>query len=209
MSKSTGNFLTLDEAVNRFSADGMRLALADAGDAIEDANFVYDVADAGALRLYNFIDHAKETVQKKEKGLYRSGARTLVDSYFANRMAELVGLAQEAYERTEYKNALKFGLFEFQAARDLYREMCGGEEQMHQQLVDRFTEVQCLILSPICPHITEHVWRLTGHTTLLTDERWPQVEALDDDLTRQLDFISEAVKAFRAKLQVGVGGRRG
>ena len=31
MSKSTGNFLTLREAIDRYSADGMRLALADAG----------------------------------------------------------------------------------------------------------------------------------------------------------------------------------
>ena len=31
MSKSTGNFLTLREAMDKYSADGMRLALADAG----------------------------------------------------------------------------------------------------------------------------------------------------------------------------------
>jgi leucyl-tRNA synthetase len=50
MSKSTGNFLTLSDAINKFSADGMRLALADAGDSVEDANFVEAMADAGILR---------------------------------------------------------------------------------------------------------------------------------------------------------------
>ena len=50
MSKSTGNFLTLSEAIDKFSADGMRLALADAGDSVEDANFVEAMADAGILR---------------------------------------------------------------------------------------------------------------------------------------------------------------
>ena len=40
MSKHTGNFMTLSDAVDRFSADGMRLALATAGDTLEDANFV-------------------------------------------------------------------------------------------------------------------------------------------------------------------------
>ena len=40
MSKSEGNFLTLSEAVQKFSADGMRLCLADSGDSVEDANFV-------------------------------------------------------------------------------------------------------------------------------------------------------------------------
>ena len=34
MAKSTGNFLTLSDAIDKFSADGMRLALADAGDGV-------------------------------------------------------------------------------------------------------------------------------------------------------------------------------
>jgi leucyl-tRNA synthetase len=47
MSKSEGNFLTLSDAVQKFSADGMRLCLADSGDSVEDANFVESTADAG------------------------------------------------------------------------------------------------------------------------------------------------------------------
>lgn len=47
MSKSDGNFLTLSDALRKFSADGMRLCLADSGDSIEDANFVESIADAG------------------------------------------------------------------------------------------------------------------------------------------------------------------
>ena len=34
---------------------GMRLALADAGDGVEDANFVKNNAESGILRLYTFI----------------------------------------------------------------------------------------------------------------------------------------------------------
>merc|ERR1712106_396168 len=60
MSKSTGNFMTLSDAISTFSADGMRLALADSGDSIEDANFVTSVADAAILRLFTFIEWVKE-----------------------------------------------------------------------------------------------------------------------------------------------------
>lgn len=65
MSKSEGNFLTLSEAVDKFSADGMRLSLADAGDSVEDANFVESTADAGILRLYTFIEWVKEIMSTK------------------------------------------------------------------------------------------------------------------------------------------------
>ncbi|RXM91001.1 Leucine--tRNA ligase, cytoplasmic [Acipenser ruthenus] len=82
MSKSTGNFLTLSEAVNKFSADGMRLALADAGDTVEDANFVEAMADAGILRLYTWVEWVKEMIANQDS--LRSGpANTFNDRVFA------------------------------------------------------------------------------------------------------------------------------
>ena len=65
MSKSTGNFLSLRDAVNLYTAgtsfqsyvpnlvaDGMRIALADAGDGIDDANFLETTADTSLLKLH-------------------------------------------------------------------------------------------------------------------------------------------------------------
>lgn len=71
MSKSEGNFLTLSEAVEKFSADGTRLCLADSGDSIEDANFIESTADAGLLRLYNFIEWVKEILNTKNDNHFR------------------------------------------------------------------------------------------------------------------------------------------
>lgn len=65
MSKSDGNFLTLSESIRKFSADGTRLCLADAGDSVEDANFVETTADAGILRLYTFIEWVQEMIESK------------------------------------------------------------------------------------------------------------------------------------------------
>ena len=60
-----------------------------------------------------------------------------------------------------FKDALKFGFFEFQAVLNKYRELCGGEG-MHKGLVLKFIETQTLILCPICPHIAEEVWTILG-----------------------------------------------
>ena len=40
----------------------MRLALSDAGDSVEDANFVTKMADAGLLRLYTYLEWVKEMI---------------------------------------------------------------------------------------------------------------------------------------------------
>ena len=39
MSKSTGNFMTLSDCIKKFGSDASRIALADAGDSLDDANF--------------------------------------------------------------------------------------------------------------------------------------------------------------------------
>lgn len=38
---------------------GTRMTLADAGDGLEDANFVFEMADAGLLRLYSQVEWIK------------------------------------------------------------------------------------------------------------------------------------------------------
>uniref|UniRef100_A0A8D0AXJ5 Leucine--tRNA ligase, cytoplasmic n=1 Tax=Sander lucioperca TaxID=283035 RepID=A0A8D0AXJ5_SANLU len=82
MSKSTGNFLTLCQAIDKFSADGMRLALADAGDTVEDANFVETMADAGILRLYTWVEWVKEMIAN-QNNLRTGPADTFNDRVFA------------------------------------------------------------------------------------------------------------------------------
>ena len=55
MSKSKGTFLTSAEAIDRYSADGLRLALTDAGDGSADANLNIEVANASIERLHQLF----------------------------------------------------------------------------------------------------------------------------------------------------------
>lgn len=65
-----------------------------------------------------------------------------------------------------FKEALRTGFFELQAARDKYRELCHNDA-MHKDLVWKFIEIQCLLMSPICPHVAEHVWHLIGKVRVI------------------------------------------
>lgn len=60
----------------------MRLALADAGDTVEDANFVETMADAGILRLYTWLEWVKEMIANKNN-LRTGPADTFNDRVFA------------------------------------------------------------------------------------------------------------------------------
>ncbi|XP_028906889.1 leucine--tRNA ligase, cytoplasmic isoform X1 [Ornithorhynchus anatinus] len=198
MSKSTGNFLTLSQAIDKFSADGMRLALADAGDTVEDANFVEAMADAGILRLYTWVEWVKEMMANRD-GLRSGPARTFNDRVFASEMNIGIIRTDQNYEKMMFKEALKTGFFEFQAAKDKYREL--AIEGMHRDLVFQFIEVQTLLLCPICPHLCEHIWTLLGKPTSIMKASWPAAGPVDEVLIRSSQYLMEVAHDLRLRLK--------
>lgn len=82
---------------------------------MEDANFVYDMADAAVLRLYNLLAWSREMVALRDQGSLRSGREfTFADQVFDNEMNSAVHKTFESYEQTLFKEALKHGFFEYQ-----------------------------------------------------------------------------------------------
>ncbi|XP_030067652.1 leucine--tRNA ligase, cytoplasmic [Microcaecilia unicolor] len=198
MSKSTGNFLTLREAIEKFSADGMRLALADAGDTVEDANFVEAMADAGVLRLYKWVEWVKEMVANLDS--LRSGpATTFNDQVFASEINAGIIKTDQNYEKMVFKEALKTGFFEFQAAKDKYREL--AIEGMHRELVFRFIETQTLLLAPVCPHLCEHIWGLLGKPGSIMKVSWPVAGPVDEVLIRSSQYLMETAHDLRLRFK--------
>ncbi|KAK9406608.1 leucine-tRNA ligase cytoplasmic [Crotalus adamanteus] len=198
MSKSTGNFLTLSQAIDKFSADGMRLALADAGDTVEDANFVESMADAGILRLYTWVEWVKEMLANWDS--LRSGpARTFNDRVFASEMNAGIIKTDENYEKMMFKEALKTGFFEFQAAKDKYREL--AVEGMHRELVFQFIESQTLLLTPICPHVCEYIWNLLGKAESIMKTSWPVPGVVDEVLVQSSQYLTEVAHDLRLRLK--------
>uniref|UniRef100_A0A8C1PQG3 Leucine--tRNA ligase, cytoplasmic n=1 Tax=Cyprinus carpio TaxID=7962 RepID=A0A8C1PQG3_CYPCA len=198
MSKSTGNFLTLSQAIAKFSADGMRLALADAGDTVEDANFVEAMADAGILRLFTWVEWVKEMIAN-QNNLRTGPADTFNDRVFISEMNSSIIKTEQHFERMMYKEALKSGFFEFQAAKDKYREL--AIEGMHRDLVFQFIENQTLLLAPICPHLCEHTWSLLGKSSSIMKARWPTAGPVDEILIRSSQYLMDTAHDLRLRLK--------
>ncbi|KAJ9621978.1 cytosolic leucyl tRNA synthetase [Taxawa tesnikishii (nom. ined.)] len=179
MSKSTGNFLTLKQATDKFGADATRVALADAGDGIEDANFEESVANAVILKLYELRKWCEEMVQdarlikdsteymhvrenerlKNNDTIQRTGEKAFWDNLFENEINGLVRETKQQYELSNYKSAMKFGLYDFTAARDFYREVTKAAGiGMHADLARYYIELQALMLCVVAPHWSEYIW---------------------------------------------------
>jgi len=67
MSKSTGNWITLAQCIDRYGVDASRMALADSGDTLDDANFEEDVANSSVLKLFVLEQWIQSNMPKGEE----------------------------------------------------------------------------------------------------------------------------------------------
>jgi len=190
MSKSTGNFMTLEDMVQKYGADASRIALADAGDGVADANFEEDVADNNVLRLFTLREWCEEQV--KEEANLRSGSKTdFLDALFENEMNSLVHEAKQHYEDTNYKLALKSALYDFTSARDFYREASvAAGIKMHKDLILQYIELQALLLTVIAPHWSEYIWlEVLKKPSTIQNALYPKVPAARADLSAAREYV--------------------
>ncbi|KAK6235280.1 hypothetical protein SCA6_010617 [Theobroma cacao] len=92
-----------------------------------------------------------------------------------------VKLTEKNYNNSLFREALKTGFYDLQSARDEYRFSCGSSECMNFYLLLQFMDVQTRLMTPICPHYAEYVWRLP----------FSEIEVLQENselIKRQLDL---------------------
>ena len=201
MSKSKGNLISLSEAVDMYSADGMRLGLADAGDYAEDANFMTTQATAGVLRLYTLIEWIQEVMGQIDT--YRKDAPDhFYDKVFTNDIDNAIQQTEMHYNKTMYREALKSGFYEFQSSRDRYRELASAGAGMHRDLILKYIRTQMVLLSPVCPHISDYVWReVLKEDGSIHDAKWPASFAPEDSLIKAAEHLMDSCHDFRLKLR--------
>jgi leucyl-tRNA synthetase len=196
MSKSTGNFLTLVDGIEQYSADGMRFALADAGDSLEDANFETKTATAALLRLYVQIKWVDEILAAKDM---RTGPPTsFLDRAFAAQIDKAIIETAGHYERTNFREALRTGFYELQGARDAYR-INVGNEGMNRDLILRFIEVEALLMAPIIPHFSEYLWSRLGKAGTVRKAAFPTVAKVDQTILEQMSYLETMLHSFRLR----------
>jgi leucyl-tRNA synthetase len=196
MSKSLGNFLILDQTINNYSADATRIALADSGDGLEDANFETHTADIQSVKLAKHIDWVIEVVNeyKKTEKFEEYGFNETV---FIERIKQLTQLAYGSYKNMKFRDSLKHSWFDFQQLRDDYR--VDSESKMNLKVLMEFIETQTIIMEPITPHISNYIWRVVlGKKEKML---WPKFEnEVNHKILASYRFFQTQLHAFRTKL---------
>lgn len=200
MSKSTGNFLTLEQACQEFGADATRLALADAGDGLEDANFMSETANAAILRLTKEETWMREmfsTSGDNDELRKNESEETFADCVFANEINKAVHETDRHFATMRYRDGLRECWFQLTTARDNYRTSTATTGGMKRSLVQRYIRTQLLLLAPIVPHFSDFMWQELGLGETIMKESWPQAEKEDLLLTRQIEYLRGTAHSLR------------
>ena len=211
MSKQKGNFFTLSDMCNKFSADATRLGLANAGDTLEDANVELEEAEKAILKLSNIETWLKETV--KTIKTFRDDSPAEVEFYdkvFENEIREVVLYADKAYEGMVMRDVIKQIFFNLSHIKEDYKLNCGNLG-MNKRLTKFFVEAQLIALYPITPHFSEIMWK-NYYLPMLTDEerakkpglisnaRFPEItlDMIDRSVVAQSKFLKKLGNNLRS-----------
>ncbi len=217
MSKSTGNFLTLRGAMDKFGADAVRFALANAGDTVEDANFAMDTANEAVLKLWVLVDFVEEGFAALSS--MRSGPIVdFADRVFMEQLKQHLAVADASYDKMIFREALKAGFFEISNDLGKYRESIGADKsatisKIHRDVFLQFVYFQIIMLTPVCPHTCEHLWAVahaalsehigTPLPELVMHAQWPKADIPDQSIIDASEFLNEVLSRIRAFLAKG------
>lgn len=159
MSKSLGNFYTLEDFCNRYSSDASRIALATAGDSVDNANLQLNEADNSILKLVS-LEQSIEEICQNVSGLRTEENKDLAfaDEVFENEIKNIVVKADAFYDGLVIREVLKEVFYNMNSVREDYRVKCGNLG-MKKDLILRWIETELILLYPLAPHFCDVIWQ--------------------------------------------------
>lgn len=164
MSKSKGNFVTLNKVLTDYGADSTRLAFLDSGTGLDDADFRTDAAVQYKNKLEEFLKNIKEMkfVDREEE---------TIDKWILSRIQNHIENATNYIENMENAGAVQSCFW------DMYNDINKylARTQPRKQTMKYTLQVFSKIVSPFAPHFAEELWQMVGKG-LLIDQKWPEVD---------------------------------
>lgn len=200
MSKSAGNSMRLDVAIEKYGADVTRLTEAYAGEGFDDPNWDEDFAESGARRIAQ--------MQETNLGLqsYPEAEEDDVDRWLDSTVGGLYTQYIENMEALLFKSALKRALIDMQNALKWYSRRKGGS--LNGITARSFAKLQLLMMTPFTPHICEEIWHSIGNVGSVCEQQLPDPSAFhvaEDAILREtyledvMNDIDEIVKVTRIR----------
>ncbi|WUR03380.1 leucine-tRNA ligase (LARS1) [Vairimorpha necatrix] len=199
MSKSTGNFLTVDDALARYGKSATRMCLAVCGDTNEDANFIESNANSYVLKIFNFIKSIEDEFNNSDNSSKN------VDIFLLETLSFNIKECIRAYDIMKYSDVVKYGFFEMSHLISLYKVLRGTNSSLIRQVHKSMTQLLYPIMPDFCRYLLDKYFDSDFNLPtikLSTDKMISSIEYLKD-LTKKINLSKIAKNKSKVKILVG------
>ncbi len=186
MSKSRGNFITIREAINKYSADITRLTMLSGGEEMDDPNWDSSLAGSLKTKLTQLHDF---WIENYHKGSLQYGRR---EKLLESEINLIIKEASQAMEETKFRTALQKSYFEMQKILKAYLKKV---ETPNKKLISLYIETQIKLLAPFIPFLCEESWHKIGYKSFVALAAWPKCDETKIDLeaTASEQLVQEVI----------------
>lgn len=181
MSKSKGNVVALDEAVNKWGADATRLATLYLGPADQDAEWdkESDKVFAGPFRFLERVNRLSTLREFQTNWRENVAAETEADKTLRRKTHQMIGKVGTDIERFSMNTAIA-AMMEF--INTLQEYSATASAPVYSEAVENLL----LCLSPFAPHLADELLSHIGYENSAYETTWPRADealAREDEIT--------------------------
>jgi leucyl-tRNA synthetase len=195
MSKSKGNFILLNDAIEKYSADATRIALMDSAEGLNDANWSEKDVIAWKNKLSSFYEIVEKYYDKGKVMLNRS-----IDTWLFSRFQKYIKNITDHLEKVENRSALTYF---HSMINDLqwYFKRSGDK---NKAIVDYVLEVITKVLNVYAPFMTEEIWHKMGKDKFISSEKWPEFDLnkIDEEVLKEEDIFMKICEDIKQVIKL-------
>jgi leucyl-tRNA synthetase len=211
MSKSTGNFITLIDAVEKYCADATRIALALGTDTLDDANF----DEVNAYEAVVFLSNEKDLIEDLLKN-YPTESKddddeNVWDVIFTNKVDNGVNDITDSIENMMFRKAF-VDIYGLVSAKDTYKNIYKNKmdsiPSKFYRICFEYVEKFVNVMEPFCPFWTESVRQMIKSYGKDIEHSWPVKKEintkymwLDDSFNTLLGVINKKYTKITKKVK--------
>ena len=206
MSKSKGNVLPLVEIPRKYSADLFRLYIVSAADLPSIVDWREKEVLSVLSRLYDFWNIANDIIANS-KDVKQPATLSEASIWLISKINSIIEEATNHIEGFKLRDYVQKAFFHLLTLVERYYDIAKDLSLNEKYWTLRYVLIRWLkLLCPLIPHICEELWSRLGMKSILSLERWPEVEksAINvdvelafDALFRTIDDIKEILKVTR------------
>ena len=197
MSKSKGNTVDPQALIDQYGADTVRLFTMFAAPPEQSLEW----SDEGVAGAHRFLKRVHHLVS--HYGDYRARRTVELDSLsepardLFRKVHETIGKVSDDIGRRYHFNTAIASVMELTNQTMKFEAVSEHDHAVLSEAIDAIV----ILMSPITPHLCEHLWQQLGHDSSLTAVQWPTVR--EDALSRNsLTLVVQVNGKLRARIDV-------